>query len=163
MRKTNLTLLLGVMVVIILITGACLPRRQSTSQPTASTGQSSTGGSQSSGSESGGGETSPQASSNIEGVPEDVPIMQGAYKVQVARGGANVVYQVDTDIQTVVQFYQDQLPGMGWEMAGPPDNVVGSIATMLRQNEDGERMTVNMQENSIGGFVQVTIAVVHNQ
>ncbi len=163
MRKTNLVLFWGVMVVILLISGACLPKRQATSQPTASTGQSSTGGAQPTESQGAGGETSPQTPSNQSGVPDDIPIMQGAYKLQTARGGANVVYQVDADVQTVVEFYQNELPGMGWDMAGPPDNVVGSIATMLRENEAGDRMTVNMQGNKIGGFVRVTIAIVRHQ
>lgn len=94
------------------------------------------------------------------GAREDIPVMEGAREYQVMRGGSAVVYEIDTDIDTVVNFYQEQLPQYGWEMAGPPDSALASIATMLRENESGDRMTINMQENQLGGFVKVNIAVV---
>lgn len=163
MRKPKSAIILGIVVIILLVTGACSPKRQTTPQPTAMTNQSSGGGVQATESQGGSEGTTVEPAPQQSGVPEDVPIMEGAYKLQTARGGANIDYQIDTDIQSVVQFYQDQLPGSGWDMAGPPDNVVGSIATMLRENEAGDRMTLNMQANEIGGFVIVTISIVRHQ
>lgn len=106
--------------------------------------------------------TSP-APSGPEGAAPDLPIMEGAYKLQILRGGNSVIYQVDAGIQDVVSFYQETLPQYGWEMAGPPDSAVGSIATMLRKNQAGDNLTVNMQENKLGGFVQVTIQITRAQ
>ena len=90
---------------------------------------------------------------------DDVPIMESGYQVQKGRTGKNVVYQVDSSIDEVVTFYQEELPSHNWELAGPPDNAVGSIATMLRENADGDRLAINMQANELGGFVRITITI----
>lgn len=92
-------------------------------------------------------------------VPEDIPIMDGANNLQVARDGTNIQFQIDGAIEDVVAFYQEALPDFGWEIAGPPDNVIGVIATMLRENEVNDRLAINMQANELGGFVLLTITV----
>lgn len=92
-------------------------------------------------------------------VPEDIPIMDGATNLQVARDGTNIQFQIDGAIVDVVAFYQEVLPDFGWEIAGPPDNVIGLIATMLRENEVSDRLAINMQANELGGFVLLTITV----
>ena len=94
-----------------------------------------------------------------EGKGEDVPIMEAGYQVQISRSGNNVNYQVDGTIEEVLTFYQEELPKFGWEMAGPPDNAISNIATMLRENADGDRLALNMQFNELGGFVILTITV----
>jgi hypothetical protein len=93
------------------------------------------------------------------GVPDDVPVMDGAYQLQATRSGNNVLYQVDASVDEVVAFYKDELPKFEWEMAGPPDNAIGSIGTMLRENAAGDRLAINMQGNKLGGFVRLTITV----
>ena len=90
---------------------------------------------------------------------DDVPIMDGAYQLQISRTGNNVNYQVDGTIEDVLTFYQEELPKFAWEMAGPADNAISNIATMLRENADGDRLAVNMQYNELGGFVILTITV----
>ena len=90
---------------------------------------------------------------------DDVPIMKAAYQLQISRSGDNVNYQVDGTIDDVVTFYQEELPKYAWEMAGPPDNAVGFIATMLRKNVAGDRLAINMQFNELGGFVILSIAI----
>ena len=90
---------------------------------------------------------------------EDVPIMDEAYKVQKGRSGKNVVYQVDASIEEVLTYYQEILPNYEWELAGPPDNAVAAIATMLRENAAGDRLAINMQANELGGFVIVNITI----
>jgi hypothetical protein len=92
-------------------------------------------------------------------VPEDIPVIDGAYRLVAGTSGKNVVYQVDTSIEEVVTFYQEELPNFAWEMAGPPDNQVATIATMLRENEAGDRLAINMQRNELGGFVRVTLTI----
>jgi hypothetical protein len=90
---------------------------------------------------------------------DDVPIMDEAYQVQKGRSGKNVVYQVDASIEEVVTYYQEVLPNYEWELVGPPDNAVASIATMLRENADGDRLAINLQANELGGFVRVNITI----
>ena len=93
----------------------------------------------------------------------EVPIMEGAYKLQKMRGGENIIYTIDGEIAEVVKFYQDILPSVGWNEANSPDSTVGSIATMLRESANKDRLTINMQENKKGGFVTITIAIVRGQ
>jgi len=105
------------------------------------------------------GEEPPPVVEVTGGVPDDVPVMDGAYQLQAGRTGKNVSYQVDASVEDVVAFYQDELPKFEWEMAGPPDNAIGSMGTMLRENTAGDRLTINMQANELGGFVKLTITI----
>lgn len=105
------------------------------------------------------GEEPPPVVEDSGGVPDDVPVMDGAYQLQATRSGKNVIYQVDASVEEVVAFYQEELPQFEWEMAGPPDNAIGSIGTMLRENAAGDRLTINMQGNDLGGFVRLIISV----
>jgi hypothetical protein len=93
------------------------------------------------------------------GIPEDLPLMEGAYQIQAGHAGKNVSYQIDGTIEDVLTFYQEELPKFGWELSGPPDNAIGSIGTMLRENVAGDRLTINMQSNEVGGFVKLTIVI----
>ena len=93
------------------------------------------------------------------GISEDIPIPEDAYQVQLARRGNTITFQIDGAIEEVVAFYTDNLPLSGWEMAGPPDTSMGSIATMLRKNGAGDQLSINMQGNELGGFVRVTVTV----
>lgn len=97
------------------------------------------------------------------GVPADVPIMEGAYNLQVARGGNNIDYQVDASIEEVVGFYQEELPKYGWLPTRNPDTSVGSMALILRENEAGDRINLNMQFNPLGEFVRLTITIARAQ
>lgn len=104
-----------------------------------------------------------QAQVSETGIAEDIPVMDGAYRLQVMRGGSSIMYQVDADIEEVVSFYQEQLSLKGWEMAGPPDSALPAIASMLRQNAAKDRLTINMQYNPNAGFVTLSIQVVRAQ
>lgn len=97
------------------------------------------------------------------GVPADVPIMEGAYNLQIARGGNNIVYQVDASVDEVVTFYQEELPKYGWQPTRNPDTSVGSMALILRENEAGDRINLNMQYNPLGEFVRLTITIARAQ
>lgn len=94
------------------------------------------------------------------GVAADIPIPEEAYQVQIARQGRTVIFQIDGKIEDIVTYYQENLPGLGWDLAGPPDTYMGSIASMLRENEAGDKLTINMQGNELGGFVRVTLTVI---
>lgn len=90
---------------------------------------------------------------------DDVPVMEAGYQVQKSRSGKNITYQVDGTIEDVMTFYQEELPKYNWEMAGPPDNAVANIATILRENAAGDRLAINMQYNELGNFVRLSITI----
>ncbi|RMF47842.1 MAG: hypothetical protein D6755_04605, partial [Anaerolineae bacterium] len=102
---------------------------------------------------------SPAAAEPASEQPQDVPVMEGAYDLSVERSGTQMRYKVDSDVQTVVDFYHGILPSLGWEIKGPPDSVVGNIASMLRENAAGDRLSINMQYNPNAQFTVVTIAI----
>lgn len=161
--RRNLYILWGVFMIFALLAAACAPSAASTPQETQEPAQPTAAGGDEPEPTAGGEEsaaTQPQAAISPEGAREDIPIMESAREVQVLRGGRTITYSVDADIDTVVNFYQEELPKHGWELAGPPDSALASIATMLRENESGDRMTINLQENQLGGFVRVNISVV---
>lgn len=147
------------MVLFVLLTAACAPKavpHPPTITPAQPAAQPVEGQ---------GGEPTPETTA-VEptptakgGVPADVPIMDGAYKLQVMRSGTTIIYQVDVSIDVAVKFYQDAFPRHGWETAGSPDTAVGQIATLLRKNAQDDRLTVNMQGNDVGGFVKITISI----
>lgn len=93
------------------------------------------------------------------GVPADIPVPENAYQLQVVRNGQIVSYQVDGSIDDIVTFYTDTLPGFGWEKTNSPDTVVAALASLLRENEAGDNMSISMQANELGGFVRITISV----
>jgi hypothetical protein len=93
------------------------------------------------------------------GVPDDIPIMEESYDLQASSTGNNVSYQVDATVEDVVLYYQEELPAFGWEMAGPPDNAIGTIGTMLRENAAGDSLAINMQFNQVGGFVRLNMRI----
>ena len=112
-----------------------------------------------------GGEEQAPAEENVEQakiqgeVPEDLPIMDGAYELQVTPDGSNVSYQVDTDIDAVMAFYTEELPNFGWEQTRTPDTALGSMATMSRENAAKDRLTFSIQYNPVGKFSVLRIVI----
>jgi hypothetical protein len=166
MKTGKISIFLITIMVAILAVSACTPSRISVDEYNA--GQPAAPTSEPQPVE----DTSPDAGEEQDPEPEaepvepeeesrgdDVPIMDTATNVQASVSGTNITYQVEGTIEDVVTFYQEELPGYGWEMAGPPDNAVGFIATMLRENSAGDRLAINMQFNELGGFVILTITV----
>ncbi len=88
--------------------------------------------------------------------PPDVPIMTGAYGVQIPND-LNINYKVDASIKDVVAFYQTALQENGWTVTNNPDSVVGAMAQMARSKENGDRITFSLQFNSVGNFTVVQI------
>ncbi|HEX6304727.1 MAG TPA: hypothetical protein VFZ76_11095 [Anaerolineales bacterium] len=160
--RRNFYVLWGVVLMAALLAAACSPSAASAPQQTQEPAQATTAAdvAEPTAVEAEPGATQPQAGISPEGAREDIPIMEAARGLQILRQGGTITYEVDTDIDTVVSFYQEELPNYGWELAGPPDSALASIATMLRENDSGDRMTINLQENQLGGFVRVNISVV---
>lgn len=108
------------------------------------------------------GATAPEKTGPVlgdNGVPTDMPLPQDYYDLKVARNGTQITYKINAEVQTAVDFYHNQLEPLGWEIKGPLDSVVGNIATMLRQNEAGDRASINMQYNPNGSFTVITISI----
>jgi hypothetical protein len=167
MRKTVRLLVWVLSITALAFAAACKPTIKATERPTTAPPSSSSAGeatqpsggeSQPSGETGTGGESNP-AGTAPSGVPADVPVMDGAYSLQVMRGGDNIVYKVDTGIDDVVNFYKEQMPGAGWQETSSPDTVVASIASLVRRNDKGDQIFINLQANQLGGFVTVSISV----
>lgn len=163
MMNRYLLILWSTLIILMLVITACSPSRIPVAEyeKTASTGGEPTEAEEAPPPDDEGdtSEVAPPVEP-VEGeLPEDVPVMEDAYDLQVGRRENTVVYQVDTTIEDVVSFYQEELPKLGWELRGPPDNAVGSIATMLRYNSAGDQLAINMQGNELGGFVTLTITI----
>lgn len=107
-----------------------------------------------------GDEVVQQVDTGVGSPPDDLPIMDGAYNLDIISDGSNVNFQIDGDIDTVLTYYQTMLPDFGWMETRSPDSAIGSIGTMARENEAGDKLSLNMQYNQNGPFVIVQIALV---
>ena len=167
MRKKVRLLVWILSITALALAAACKPTIKVTERPTTAPSSSSSAGEVSTPSggesqptgETGTGGESNQAGTAPSGVPADVPIMDGAYSLQVMRGGDNIVYKVDTDIEEVVNYYKGAMPEAGWQETSSPDTVVASIASLVRRNDKGDQIFINLQANKLGGFVTVSISV----
>jgi len=160
MQKGKFSILSIIMILVIIGITACTPSRISVEEYNQESGGEPTTAPETS------GEVVPESVEQQATAPvveaggensDDVPIIEDAYQVQ--KGKSSIIYQVDGSVEDVVGFYQAELPNYGWELSGPPDNAVGAIATMLRENADGDLLAINMQYNSVGDFVRVTITL----
>ena len=93
------------------------------------------------------------------GVPEDVPLMPGAYDVQVQKAGTLVVYRVKALLGEVLDYYQEVLPRYGWQQTTAEDTVVGYAAKLARSKPAGDRVVLSLRYDVRGHFVTVAISV----
>ena len=101
----------------------------------------------------------PEADTGGDLVPEDVPVMPGAYNLDVIRQGTQVNFQVAGNVESAMDFYQTTLPNFGWMATRAPDSSVGAIGTMTRENEATDKLSINFSYNQNGDFTTVQIAV----
>jgi hypothetical protein len=88
------------------------------------------------------------------GVPDNIPVMDGASNV-VAAGGA-VSYSVKSDLAAVEDFYKKGMVDKGWKEDQPAVEVAGVTAALTYAN-DTQKAAVALTAS--GGEVQVAIAV----
>jgi hypothetical protein len=166
MRKQTFFYLVIGLLIIMLVGTACQPSRRPVPQedldqlvPTENAPQEIQE------TEPPGEETAPETEVplNGSGIPADIPVPETAYEVQVSRKGAYLQYKVDGEIADVVSFYQEEFPKLGWEETRSPDTALAAMATMLRQNENSDKVSINMQRNALGEFVFVTISIARAQ
>ncbi len=162
--------ILGVILVFALSLAGCSGGNDTSgssgsSQPTAATGSGSSSTSPTQSSDTSTDvENQPDTSGLIvdaagEAVPEDVPIMDGYYNLDVIRSGTQVNFQIDGTIEEVMGWYQTELEARGWSPTRAPDSALGSIGAMTRANEKGDTLSINMSFNQNGGFAIVQIAI----
>lgn len=101
----------------------------------------------------------PAADAAGEVVPADVPVMPGAYNLDVIHEGSQVNYTVDGDIEAVMSFYQEELAALGWSETRAPDSAVGAIGSMTRKNDAGDLISLNMSYNQVNGATTIAIAI----
>jgi hypothetical protein len=143
--------LFGILIILSLVLSAC---------GRSSSGSSGNTGNAQPGSANTGGDSLPVAEDVADKWPEDVPLPEGAYDIDVARGASQLNFKLPGNIEDTVAYLQEELPAYGWETEVAPDSAVGAMATMLRANAEGHRMSINIQYNQLGDFVTITMAIV---
>ena len=101
----------------------------------------------------------PRVDTQGEAVPDDVPMIPGAYNLDVFSGGTQINFRVDGSVEAVMEYYAIELEAEGWMPTRAPDSAIGVIGSMSRQNEAGDLVSLNLSYNSNGDFVTVAIAV----
>ena len=149
----KLYLLFGILVILSLTLVAC--GRSSTSG-----GNTGSSGSAQPGVANNGADNKPDADTVGDEWPEDVPLPPDAYDIDVARNSSQLTFKLPGNIETTMAYLQEELPAYGWETEVTPDSAVGAMATMLRENAEGHRMSINVQYNQLGDFVTITMAIV---
>ncbi len=94
------------------------------------------------------------------GVPTDVPLMDGLYDLRVEANNTRIIYKIDGTIEDVVTYYQAELPTLGWGQTLGADSAVGAMGMIGRQNEKLDKLSMNLIFNPNGNFVIVTIDVI---
>jgi hypothetical protein len=68
-------------------------------------------------------------------IPEDIPVMDGAFDLKVSSSGNSVTYRVQALFEDVIRFYQEQTIAMGWGQLGG-ELIMGDSITMQRMKPD---------------------------
>ena len=85
------------------------------------------------------------AQANIDGVPSDVPIHEGAVKLKFAAGNTYITYEVFGDVDTIVEYYRTELELRGWEKRNNnTETPIGGALTILRSKPD-KNISVTIQ------------------
>ena len=74
------------------------------------------------------------------GLPQDVPIYPGATAEIITSGSAE--FQVNADMQTIEDYYNQQLPSAGWAPNGSPVEVSGSY--MQDWTKGDQKITISL-------------------
>lgn len=89
-------------------------------------------------------------------IPFDVPIMEGATKLDIRDTGAITYVMQETQIEDVIEFYKTRMAEQGWESVSASE--VGLMATLVFQT-DVARVSVSLQANHIARTVNVQLIV----
>jgi len=100
-------------------------------------------------------------------IPADIPVSTGAADVQVGvtERSTHVRYLSETtDVDVLVDYYQDALAEEGWESSGMEDVTVRAdtetTATLVRVNDAGDTITVDVAHQDGEDSAEVEVVVV---
>jgi hypothetical protein len=94
---------------------------------------------------------------NLNVLPEDVPILEGAESLEVTLDGTYISYQAPSTVDDATKFYQDQLEAAGWERVNKKDSGFGDSITLLRSKPE-QNIAVTLQ--SISGSQNIRVLIV---
>jgi hypothetical protein len=83
----------------------------------------------------------------------DAPLLPDAADIVKVPG--LLAYDTSTSLEDTAAFYQEQIPGLGWEAVGEPD--VAEAMQMLKYTRDDLRMTVLLTAESGKTTVNITV------
>ena len=100
------------------------------------------------------------AQANVDSLPTDVPIHEGALKLKFAASNTYITYEVPGTVDEIVEYYRTELQTLGWEKKGnSPEQPLGGALTLLRSKPD-KNISVTVQSIPDRKNVRVLITVI---
>lgn len=100
------------------------------------------------------------AQANVDALPEDVPIREGALNLKFAASNTYITYEVPGTVDEIVEFYRTELESLGWVKRGnSPESPLGGALTLLRSKPD-KNISVTVQSIPDSENVRVLITVI---
>ncbi|MCC6298586.1 MAG: hypothetical protein IT314_04770 [Anaerolineales bacterium] len=97
---------------------------------------------------------------NVDALPDDVPIREGALNLKFAAGNTYITYEAPGTVDEIVEFYRIELQSLGWEKKGnSPESPLGGALTILRSKPD-KNISVTVQSIPDSENVRVLITVI---
>jgi hypothetical protein len=104
--------------------------------------------------------TTATVQANVDALPDDVPIAEGALNLKFAAGNTYITYEVPGTVEEIVEFYRSELLTLGWEKKGNnPEQPLGGAITLLRSKTD-KNISVTVQSIPESDNVRVLITVI---
>jgi hypothetical protein len=91
-------------------------------------------------------------------IPEDIPVMEGAYNLRVSSSGNSISYRVQAVFEDVILFYQEQTVVMGWEQLGGEQIMSDSITMQRTKPDKNMSILISAVQDSDEVLVQVMVA-----
>ena len=89
--------------------------------------------------------------------PPDIPVMKGD-KINYRASQQEVYYQVEADIQSVLAYYEKEMPNLGWERVNS-NPVIKNNRVILRYDRHGRQAVVELSFDPVTNFTSVKITL----
>lgn len=100
------------------------------------------------------------AQANVDALPVDVPIVEGAINLKFAANNTYITYEAPGTVEGIVEFYRNELSALGWEKKGSsPEQPLGGAITLLRSKPD-KNISVTIQSIPQSDNVRILITVI---
>jgi hypothetical protein len=93
----------------------------------------------------------------FERVPEDIPVMEGAFDLRVSSSGNSVTYRVQGIFEDVIKFYQEQTLALGWAQLG--GEVIMSDSITMQRTKPDNNMSILISKIQGGDEVLVRVMI----